>query len=298
MKKIMLAVTGVLIVAVIVLQIEIVNLQNDHVDEIQNIRITKIDGGGTNEYKNLHFSVDDTMNIFEDITDKQYIYRSIFDNETLAFFKELHIKYGLVVTMYCYGEFSGFSLKECTDKFQSDFQKNQSWLKFAFHAGNDISYENTDAMEIVSDYREVTKELSRITGVTDYGIDTVRLDRFAGTYEQINALKSECGINVFLAADQKDRQSYFISTEENELMYKNDILEVNGIYMTPTDIRIENIESNNELEMLLSNNREELNLVVFTHEWMMDDKKVKKYIEEIAEFAVKNDYKFTESIVY
>ena len=49
-----------------------------------------------------HFSVDDTINIFIDLTNHSY--DSIFENETLNFFRCMHEQYGGKVTFYCYYE--------------------------------------------------------------------------------------------------------------------------------------------------------------------------------------------------
>ena len=59
----------------------------------------------------IHFSVDDTITIFENLTKENY--NSCFEEPTLAFLKKLNEQYGLKVSMYCFFESaSGFNLSD------------------------------------------------------------------------------------------------------------------------------------------------------------------------------------------
>ena len=63
----------------------------------------------------IHFSVDDTIDVFKNLTFKKYI--SCFCEPTLAFFKKLNEKYGFKVSLYCFFEDDfGFNLSKCTEK--------------------------------------------------------------------------------------------------------------------------------------------------------------------------------------
>lgn len=86
--------------------------------------------------KNFHISIDDTINCFKDITNKENQYKSIFDNTTFAWFRELHDKYGVVISCYVFYEDGDFSLEQCTRKFKQEFIDNSDWLRFGFHSAN------------------------------------------------------------------------------------------------------------------------------------------------------------------
>ncbi len=58
--------------------------------------------------RTVHFSVDDTIWLFENLS--RFGYGSIFEQPTLAFFKDLHDRFGLRVSFYCFGSFQGLSL--------------------------------------------------------------------------------------------------------------------------------------------------------------------------------------------
>lgn len=84
----------------------------------------------------FHFSLDDVFDIFYDLTVHENEYKSIFDNTTLAWLKEIHDEYGVVISCYCYYEDNGFTLDSCTKKFIDEFSENAEWLRFGFHARN------------------------------------------------------------------------------------------------------------------------------------------------------------------
>lgn len=82
----------------------------------------------------IHFSVDDVINCFENLTRNEKKYESAFDEPFFAYIKSLHEKYNVKVSLYCFYEKEGFSLKDCTEKFADNFKTSSGWLKFGFHA--------------------------------------------------------------------------------------------------------------------------------------------------------------------
>ena len=115
----------------------------------------------------IHISFDDTISVFQDITENKDHYNSCFDNYFLGYLKWLHDEYGAVFSLYCFyfNNRGDFNLSMCTGIFAEEFQANSDWLKFGFHSYTpfsdfaDISYE-----EVMEEYEKVTMELSRITG--------------------------------------------------------------------------------------------------------------------------------------
>ena len=82
----------------------------------------------------FHLSFDDVITVFEDLNKEQY--SSIFDNAELAWMKQLHDKYGVVISCYVFFEDNEFSLAECTGRYRDEFQSNSDWLRFGFHSRN------------------------------------------------------------------------------------------------------------------------------------------------------------------
>lgn len=240
----------------------------------------------------FHLSFDDTILIFKDLTQNEY--KSIFDNPTLNWYKELHDKYGVVISCYVYYEDDGFDLTMVPGKFRNEFEKNSTWLRFGFHTIN----KTTDYSEgrIADDYLKLISELKRIVGVRS--IDhVIRLQKFQGTYEGISELvflKEEPIVGLLTADD--NRQSYYLSADENAWIYCHDeLLEKRlNITMFSTDFRIEyvtNIDSKiQELNDMCWNNQKG-DLVVFSHEWALSLENKQK-IEKLCEYAVENNYMF------
>ena len=107
----------------------------------------------------VHFSIDDTIEIFGDLTQNEENYKTIFDNETLKFLKECNERFGAKFSMYCFGEFNGIDLENCTDKFKKEFEGNSEWLKFGFHALNNTrDYSKLSEKETRRDYQQVINQ--------------------------------------------------------------------------------------------------------------------------------------------
>lgn len=90
--------------------------------------------------KKVHISIDDTINIFEDLNSNCDYYKSIFDNKSLNLLKTLHDKYNIIFHLYCFYENldASFKLEFCTDKFKKEFKKNRGWIKINFHGKMEI----------------------------------------------------------------------------------------------------------------------------------------------------------------
>lgn len=157
-----------------------------------------------NTGKNIFsLSFDDTILIFEDIDNNNY--DSVFENSILNWYKELHDKYGVVISCYVYYEDKDFNLTQFSDKYKAEFIANSDWLRFGFHTLN--AYKDYKDGEIINDYTKVVKELERIVG--SQTIDNViRLQMFKGSYEEIKKLSqlNEQPIKGLYTADD-NRQS-------------------------------------------------------------------------------------------
>lgn len=247
-----------------------------------------------------NISFDDVILLFQDIAENKY--ESIFSNSTLNYFRELHEKYGVVISCYVFYENEEFRLCDFPDVYKKEFIANSDWLKFGFHGLNcDSNYNNSDTL--VKDYEKVINELERIVG--EESIDNViRLSYFSGNENEIKSLvelsKEKC-IGLFTADD--NRKSYYLSEEENSYIYSHDeYYDVNmDLYFISTDIRLEYIEDVNKKIKEFSNdswNNQLGDLTVFSHEWSLNNDNKNK-LDKLCQFAKDSAYQniFFEDIL-
>lgn len=241
----------------------------------------------------IHFSIDDTIEIFKDLTENQQEYDTIFDNTTLKFFKDLNTKYNIKVSVYCFYQNEEFNLLQCTDKYKEEFEENSCWLKFGFHAyDGQTDYTQLSVDEAKKQYEESIDELKRIVGENSI-TRLVRLDRFRGNKEIIKIFtENEVGLKGLLGADTQDRPNYYLSNEQNSILFEIGQYydEELNLKFYSTDIRLENVDNMNEV---LKEKEKDSYLVIFTHEWLLQNDEIKGKIIDMCEFAQTNNIKFT-----
>lgn len=232
------------------------------------------------EIQYINFPIDDCNGIFEDLTDNKDSYNSIFDQSILGFLKTLHDEYGAVFSLYVFYDWDlsaeGFDLSMTTDQYQAEFQANSDWLKFGFHASDAKMYERLDPNEIKEYYEKTIQELIRITGNTACLDLFVRLDRYTANEDMLRSLRNvNYPVEGLLIADRADaltRASYNLSEDERAKCYAEDwYVDSNGIAYTPTDLRAEAITDDEYFYEHLNSMLSQDNLIVFTHEWAMND---------------------------
>ena len=242
----------------------------------------------------IHFSIDDFLFTFHDLTKNEEQYASLFDQPVFAFFRRMHETYGAVFSCYCFGEnvASGFSLSDVTCKYRKEFLENAYWLKFGFHGLNGEAVYgdnggtrviNRSAVQAAEDYEYVTGQLARIVG--EEAIDRVpRIHFFAGTAECCMAWKkAPYGIRGLLTADD-DRCSYYHDEAMRDKLLREDVLydEERKLTFHRTHIRL---EKEKDLEVL----REKVVgfqgacQFIFTHECYLEQKEMLDKIELCAE---------------
>lgn len=129
------------------------------------------------------------------------------------------------------------------------------------------------------------KQIERITGSRNCITQTVRLDYFEGSKEYVNEIsykKSKCGIKQLLCADSSTRASYFLNEEQENKLNKTEKITSDDFFFIKTDFRFDNIKS---FKPLFNENKEEEEVVVFTHEWLLQilhRKNLIKYFVQIA----------------
>ncbi len=234
----------------------------------------------------IHISVDDCINIFEDLSNNEKEYDTIFENDTLWFCKQMHERYGAVFSFYCYYESNDYSLATCTTRFRDQFIENSDWLKFNYHAYNESEDLNTISTEtFIIEYNVWYKRLLEIVG--EESIDEyTRLSRFSGNQTVLSTMNKN-GVVGFYTADDL-RQSYYFDYDTSKLIYSRQFYtDENNIDYIKTDLRLDNTEFPFVDMMLLASDESDINIEVFTHEWLLDDKfdNSKWKIEEVCKFA-------------
>ncbi|HWC00348.1 MAG TPA: SMP-30/gluconolactonase/LRE family protein, partial [Bryobacteraceae bacterium] len=118
-------------------------------------------------FPRYRISTDDNILFLKDIAEHAGTYGSIFDNAYLAFWREVHRKYGSKVHFNIYYETPGFRLSQMPEKFRREWQANASWIRLTFHAranDPDRPYLHASAERVRQDYRLVTREIARFAG--------------------------------------------------------------------------------------------------------------------------------------
>lgn len=237
----------------------------------------------------LHVSIDDTIGVFQNLTEQQDRYESIFDEPTLRICKDLHDRYGMVFSFYCFYETDSFSLAQATDAFRAEFVEHAAWMKFGFHAQNATAYQDLQPQAQADAYQRTLRELERITG-SQQCIETgfLRLDRYTASAEVIEALQSVPGApqGLLCAEPAPPRQSYDLTPAEQQQMYAADWYErPGGLCYTPTDIRVEFIENPVDFYQQLHAMAPQTVQIVFTHETQLQKTTVQKYLHWFGMYA-------------
>lgn len=216
----------------------------------------------------VHFSIDDVNAVLRDLTENEKKYDSLFDQNFFKYLKKLNEKYGAKITLYCFYELNDFCLADCTEKFKKEFSASSEWLKFGYHAYNGTSVFYNDG----GGYKMFVESVLKFAGSGQCVSQTVRLDRFSGRREECAACSyrnMEYGIRQLLTADSRTRQSYYLSDAEiAELNSVEMYVDGNtGIEFYSTDFRFDDCKN---FKRLCKENMGESEVVVFTHEWLLN----------------------------
>ena len=228
--------------------------------------------------KIIHFSVDDSIEMFRDITINNY--NSLFESQYFLFFKQLNNKYNAHISLYVFLEHNGFNIKNTTNKFKKEFTDNCNWLKIGFHGFNENSRYNTTKQNIKKDYKLFLKYVKKFAGNCDIIDKFPRIHYFSGNLK--NILKIKNYIKGLLTADD-DRDNYYLKKNQNIFLNKQYIYKdiKNDITFIKTNLRIENISDNIEENIKKFNQ----NLIIFTHEIFILNKQIKNKIINIYEYS-------------
>lgn len=228
--------------------------------------------------KFLHYSIDDVISVFEELTLKQP--DSIFDLPFFAYFQHLHNKHGLVVSCYCFFRNGRFSLANCTRSYKTEFEENSSWLRFGFHGytgSEDYNEQSLD--ESARQYRDVILNLREIIG--EKCLDTFpRLHAFKASSDFLRYLESNdvLSLNGLLAADD-DRNSYSLSALEDEKLKCRQLFLKGNLALLRTTQRFDSLMLSKQMKLFAYSGGQ---IEFFTHEFLLfNQKNLKNKVKSI-----------------
>ncbi len=170
--------------------------------------------------KRYRFSVDDNIQFLKDLGTAPEQYPSLFDHWYLAFWQEMHRKYGAKIHLNIYYQTDGFDLTQMPDKWKEEWRANADWLHVTFHALQDKPdrpYRNATYSQIAHDYDLVTGHIRRFAGEELIG-NTTTVHWAECPKDGVYALRDR-GIRNLIALfgthEGAYRTSYYLSPEQS-----------------------------------------------------------------------------------
>lgn len=216
----------------------------------------------------IHISIDDTFQIFKDLTEHSNEYESIWDNYTLGFLQKMHNSYGACFSLYCFCVDENFSLEKCTTKYVGQFEECCDWLKFNFHAYRSLEELNDISVSLAKE--EVAyfyTYMKKIVGAKSFDA-FCRLEYFHGNEAILNTLY-EFGVEGLYTADD-ERMSYSLNVQQNKLVKNEGEYKLGKLIMRRTDLRLDGVSYPfYDTINLIKNDTKYIE--IFTHEWLLED---------------------------
>ena len=116
-------------------------------------------------YRRFRFSVDDNILFLRDLTEQRP--ESLFDHWFLAFWREMHERYGAKIHINIYHQTEGFTLTEMPARWRDEWRDNANWLHLSCHGlanEPDWIYRHAPAARVVRDFEWVMNEIERFAG--------------------------------------------------------------------------------------------------------------------------------------
>ena len=113
----------------------------EFLDEDTGIKQTRTVYYLKNGYKKYRISLDDIIWLFQDLTERQNEYKSMFEHPYLDWLKSIHDEFGTKFHLNVYYETDrngGFNLTQMTDKYKDEWIANSDWMRLSFHANSDL----------------------------------------------------------------------------------------------------------------------------------------------------------------
>jgi len=177
-------------------------------------------------FPRYRLSLDDNIYFLRDIAKEQPV--SLFDNWFLAFWRNLHRRYGTKTHINLYYECEDFNLSQMPVRYKAEWQDNAHWLKLSFHARADVPaepYKEASAAQLLADYRQVKEQVLRFAGEEVWSNFTT-LHWGTGTRAACRALRQEEGVwglaGYFIADEKGARVNYYLDYPTTAYLYRHD----------------------------------------------------------------------------
>lgn len=192
------------------------------------------------------FSIDDNIQFLKDLALHAGQYRSLFDNWYLAFWREMHRRYGARIqfNVYYATDTRDFNLSQMPECYRAEWRDNADWMRLTFHAYGDQPdrpYTRASYGTLERDFLLVTNEVERFAGpelhssftTIHWGEATVEGCRalrdhgmrgFAGYFDFLNDRPL---VSYYLDREQINHlhgRDYWRDTRENLLFVKHDLI--------------------------------------------------------------------------
>lgn len=203
------------------------------------------------EYMNrkyAHISVDDVTFVFQRLSSCSY--ESIYDDKFFRWIHLLHRFVGLKITLYVYFRYADFSLSDIPDLYTNDFKRASNWLKLGFHAVSEKQNENGILSSFSQAYEKAQLNILRFAGEKSIA-KVLRLHYWFYPKEYIDVLKRH-GVSVILKNEGQLINSSSIKSWETQICLENHTLF--------------------EILRKAKNNKGTQPLVIFTHEWALNQR--------------------------
>lgn len=224
--------------------------------------------------KKFRISVDDCIEFLRDLNAREY--KSVFDNEFLGFIKDVHDKTGAAFCLNLFYENyasrgfkpnkPAFCLKDMTDRYRAELERNADWLKFSFHSRAEFPappYFSSGYGEVYRDCKAVNDEIARFAGEKSLAKE-ITVHCGLTTEEGFKAL-TDLGYRVFygylkLDAEGKPSVSYYFDREFLKAHEADRSFTDKGFLFKKTDILLNSYrderDSLSELNRLLEKNED------------------------------------------
>lgn len=244
--------------------------------------------------KTVHVSIDDCADCLKNLCSPDI--RSVFDVPFFRQLKEWHERFDARFTCYIYAKSGKFSITEIPDSFRKEFEEQSDWLKFGYHSTyRDIRKTKAQSgKEFAVAFARANKEIDRFAGKSARS-EILRLDYFFAKESWMPSIYRG-KTRYLLGPDSEGRKAYTLSAVDSSRLWEKGFFPFNGVCVCGggggylrTDARYE------KMGVLawwdLENMRDQVRIVIFTHEWAMSPGVISR-MESSFRWFVDNRYKF------
>ncbi len=180
-----------------------------------------------NSCRRYRLSLDDNIIFLKNLARNARHYKSLFDDPYLAFWHDLHQRYGTKVHINIYYRTEGFDLSEMPAKFRGQWRDNAHWLRLSFHALQDQPprpYLDAPAEKLLRDFDMVCEQIVRFAGEELLSPFTT-IHWGEATREACRALRKRGVVGLagyFQLRNEKPAVAYYLDAETTKYLSSHD----------------------------------------------------------------------------